>query len=898
MEEYNNFDWKFYISNYNDLKNIITKKEAYSHWLRYGKKEDRIYKFPIDFNWKFYKNIYNDLKEIIITKEDAIYHWINYGKKEDRIYKIPDDFDWHLYIKIYNDLNFIKTKEDALHHWINYGKSEGRLYKVPHDFNWKFYINYYIDISNIVTTEEDAKIHYIKYGRFEGRIYKTPINKNLITSFKNNEFTENDMLFNLCVNLSSNNNINAIINYDFLYQHYLSISIIFNSLSNNTFLKTNIINLNSINNIYNSINNINLYTSFILYIDFPDLGGGTTFFTNLIINKYKYKQTFLIVRNINNKIEFNINNEYKLDRKYNEDEAILFLEENKEKIIKIFINHTIGHTKTFLSSLKKLEKEITTITHDYYMIMINPTPYYHEINESNNNNLLDINMCDTIITQNEMNLVKYSKYINSDKKIILSPLPDFKNSDKIILSNNEKLVIGIVGYITDIKGKLLIEFLINYYSNNNNILFIIFGKVAINYEYMYSYNNINELNELFIEHKPNILVDLSLVPETYSYTLSIAMITDLPIVYLKKPYASVIENRLSNYKKSYSFNTINEFNNIIFLIKQDYLYTIEPVIYFNSFWDNYFMNNNLLINNIYQYYPTIFSKYIYNFSRPDTFININKINNITLTKKELIHIHCNDLNLFSTYFEKYIDNCLLLCDIIVTYNINNNTIIDKYYKNIQFLNIENKGYDIGGKICCIKYLYDIEYDYKYIIFLHSKSDKIKRDIYMLPFIKNYNTLNKVITLAEKENILGIFPNLVINESKQNLEFFGTYKYREEILHFLNCNNFDNKFVEGNVMLLKKKIIDFVFMNKCELFYNLLNDINSIDINWFKFFYKKNNLSNDDIYHIITNNKNYYTNDFQVIKNNDIAIRDCMFEHLFERIWLNVINHFNGEFFIL
>ena len=147
-------------------------------------------------------------------------------------------------------------------------------------------------------------------------------------------------------------------------------------------------------------------------------------------------------------------------------------------------------------------------------------------------------------------------------------------------------------------------------------------------------------------------------------------------------------------------------------------------------------------------------------------------------------------------------------------------------------------------------------------------------------------------------MLGIFPNLVINESKQNLEFIGTYKYREEILHFLNCNNFDNKFVEGNVMLLKKKIIDFVFMNKCELFYNLLNDINSIDINWFKFFYKKNNLSNDDIYHIITNNKNYYTNDFQVIKNNDIAIRDCMFEHLFERIWLNVINHFNGEFFIL
>jgi len=45
MEEIENeFDWKFYISKYNDLREagILTKDKALWHWNFYGKKENRI----------------------------------------------------------------------------------------------------------------------------------------------------------------------------------------------------------------------------------------------------------------------------------------------------------------------------------------------------------------------------------------------------------------------------------------------------------------------------------------------------------------------------------------------------------------------------------------------------------------------------------------------------------------------------------------------------------------------------------------------------------------------------------------------------------------------------------------------------------------------------------------
>jgi hypothetical protein len=86
-----------------------------------------------NFDWKSYIEINNDLSHIK-TEREAWEHWINFGKNEGRNTIDTDfikfsNFDWKYYIENNSDLNHIKTKEDAWEHWFNYGKNENRLFK-------------------------------------------------------------------------------------------------------------------------------------------------------------------------------------------------------------------------------------------------------------------------------------------------------------------------------------------------------------------------------------------------------------------------------------------------------------------------------------------------------------------------------------------------------------------------------------------------------------------------------------------------------------------------------------------------------------------------------------------------------------------------------------------------
>ncbi len=87
-----NFDWNFYVSFYDDLSILKTKKDAYNHWVKYGVHENRICSkellnkiIPQSFNWTSYVNKYPDLSNIK-NKEDAYIHWIKYGSREKRTY--------------------------------------------------------------------------------------------------------------------------------------------------------------------------------------------------------------------------------------------------------------------------------------------------------------------------------------------------------------------------------------------------------------------------------------------------------------------------------------------------------------------------------------------------------------------------------------------------------------------------------------------------------------------------------------------------------------------------------------------------------------------------------------------------------------------------------------------
>ena len=76
------------------------------------------------------------------------------------------------------------------------------------------------------------------------------------------------------------------------------------------------------------------------------------------------------------------------------------------------------------------------------------------------------------------------------------------------------------------------------------------------------------------------------------------MITQLPIIYLKKNFPNVIENRLEKYNKKYPFTNCEELSVLFNECKQDFFYTIEETIYFDTKWSDYF---NINLNNNYNY---------------------------------------------------------------------------------------------------------------------------------------------------------------------------------------------------------------------------------------------------------------------------------------------------------
>ena len=108
----------------------------------------------------------------------------------------------------------------------------------------------------------------------------------------------------------------------------------------------------------------------------------------------------------------------------------------------------------------------------------------------------------------------------------------------------------------------------------NNVEIVVFGKVHIKeIKKQYSYHTINDLNKLLETHKPNILLELSLYGMNhFHFTLTLAMITKLPIFYQNKFYPCTVQRRLSLYHNAYCFNDVKE-------LSLKYLYSRVKIIF-------------------------------------------------------------------------------------------------------------------------------------------------------------------------------------------------------------------------------------------------------------------------------------------------------------------------------
>jgi len=472
---------------------------------------------------------------------------------------LPLNFKWRTYLKLNPDLNQSATKTECIQHYLNYGIKENRQYKTT-NFLYKLMRKNKINFNDNLF---DICCILVKYKtKLENNINKFK----LIKLYTNIQIDDIDVHYN---NINKNFLISPI---------YTSNDIDINLTNQKIQIK------------YKETQFLNIYDSFILIVDLPEgFTGGSKFFINEIINKYKKEQAFLCVyKTENDLVRFNINNTYFFNYKYTIKDALDLIIKCERKITKVFINHTYGFPSSFIEKILTLNCKVSTITHDHYLFMNSTQLMVYDINKSAYNLKYDLNLFENIITQNKQNLYLFKKSKeNLSKNVVVCDLPDYKYSDDIIISNNEYLVIGIIGTISTIKGAVFVKFLTEYFKNDN-VKIIIFGKVCdLVYNHCYSYNNIDQFNELLKIHKPNLLIETSLWPETYSFTLTLAMLTDLPILVLQKSFQSVIEDRLSKYNKSHYFNTFNQFLSLIYKVKQNYLKTPwHPFCYCNSVYLN------------------------------------------------------------------------------------------------------------------------------------------------------------------------------------------------------------------------------------------------------------------------------------------------------------------------
>lgn len=545
---------------------------------------------PKDFDWKNYIALNKDIKN---NEKYAKVHYILYGNLENREYNT---------INTNNSYKYISSDNFSAHSKMNKLWVHLHCYDID-KFNeiYGHYIENIIKYFSVVIT-------YSKGDNIPNYDF-TPIkidNENIdLIYFVKKHLNEKKVLY---LDILTYNN--AQLEYFKKLYNSKIVNLNTKKLNNNITYENNInyttlddfelVYTNNYNNKYNyntlQIKKLEIIKNYILVIDFPNMGGGTTIFLNKIISKFKKYNTFLIIRNINNKITLYLNDDYKIIETLTNKEAISYFHNNSSKIQKIFINHTIYFNEDFLDKLFELDKEKIFITHDYYSINDNPQPYANEFHRCKTKEFL--NKCSCIVTQNECNLNYFSNFINNKKcEIIISNLPDYKNKGELIKTKNTEIIIGVIGNINKIKGSDILYKIYKYFENVPNIKLIVFGGVQLSnnkneYIESYYYSNVRELNKLLIKYSPNILLELSVWPETYSFTLTLGMITNLPILFLKKTKQFTVENRLSNYKKAYSFTNLYELLLLVLQHKQDFFYTIENNIYYNSFWNRIFNRNN------------------------------------------------------------------------------------------------------------------------------------------------------------------------------------------------------------------------------------------------------------------------------------------------------------------
>ena len=647
---------------------------------------------------------------------------------------------------------------------------------LPDNFNYIFYKLNNPDLPFI--NKNDLINHYINHGIHESRyisindyMYKKIYKNTDFKCFKNNELYISKKFINIIDYTNKENNIYT------LSKIIDNKSIYLNSLPNNKCT---------------------------LIITFS-IGGGSDVFLTKLLNYYISTKctSIVMIKYINNSYNVYYNNII-INTVYDFEKIKQLI--NNLEINLIFVNSFFTYPKNFMQFIYKLNIKKYTITHDYFNFFEIPNPTYlhlkyEKIYKS------EINNFDVILTQHPYNIEIMDYLCPIKKEIHLVNFPDYYDNynGKCNIDDTINKNILIIGIIDEKKGALLLTEIINSV-HNKEYNFYIAGKHSNLDIPQQEYKTIDEFNNILELFKPIVILFTSLCPETYSYTLSLAMLTELPIIYYDIGNC-VVSKRLEQYKfKAFKFNDINKVDDIFNTIlsnpyKKHKLITNSISI--STYWDSLFNNN---IKNHYDNLVLITSKiYISNnkfnytkkrsiYTKEERFLQtINTINSIKImipnvfiilidnsnfTPKEKT-ILINSTHLFINYNDLMMndntDNCEIkaigeLCQLSYALRIINNN-------NFHF----NNFFKITGRYIINKnFVYDI-YNTKYKndnIFKKNTSLKDRLYYYTCFYKISNNNFNDYINIIDN-----IYKKLLLNSCETTHNIFDLEFLLPSQIHF-------------------------------------------------------------------------------------------------------------------
>ena len=384
-----------------------------------------------------------------------------------------------------------------------------------------------------------------------------------------------------------------------IYRHDKTNSVIFNKIEDNSRLNTCYTQRQLINGMGEkpSLHLMNDKPNIII-VDMKWMQGGAYMALQWLIYSYKNSVNFIVIRELDeNDIYVSLNDDEILQNSININEIPNYISITKSNIM--FINSLATQTPSFIDMLGKIDIYKVGITHDFSVLYSITQPTYLT-------NLIPVR------DEGFYNLIISQHYVNCElmniQNAIVCELPDyFERKDRvdIIDASDHVINIAVIGNATDIKGGIfftkLLEMINSHILLKQKYNFRIFGNVNIDNlrSISYGYDDIICLNKYLVDYKPNIIIEASIWPETWSLSLSLSQIIGLPILYINKPFKSVVSERLRRYDKAYSFENVVECFILIDKYKQDYFYTIdENKIKIPYFYDSLFKNKyteNLII---------------------------------------------------------------------------------------------------------------------------------------------------------------------------------------------------------------------------------------------------------------------------------------------------------------